>query len=190
MRLGGWWRLWLVATGLYGVLVAIVFWQAWRSPTLEGIAHQESFKFRMSNEAQAVLNQPVDVLAIMSMQQLKDGLAFAMSEGDQESRRAFETEIEERRTKPWSRAPIILEMPNGFEFSVNGNTPKADMTLIGREYTRVLREVLQQENSERRKSHIREGLAVWLIPALTVCALGLLARWVYNGFEKNRPTRQ
>src|SRR5260221_13343252 len=53
MRLGGWWRLWIALSVVYGALVSIYTWNAF--PTLAALEHEPEFITQMASEAQAAL---------------------------------------------------------------------------------------------------------------------------------------
>jgi|SRR6266542_3854931 len=53
VRLGGWWRLWIVGSALYGVIVATLTWDTF--PQVETIPYDESQLKLLSNETRAIL---------------------------------------------------------------------------------------------------------------------------------------
>jgi len=175
MRLGGWWRLWLALAAVYAAVVALVVAATW--PNIESVEHHPSFLYRMSESAQAVLNRA----GLPTRQELEQALIEADRRGAVEDARRLARAISDRRQKPaWSEAPILLEMPNKHRLEVVAQTPKSEMELLSGEYTRILRTELQAQ----RYSAVAGAFLYWLIPMAVIGVLGMLARWVYDGFRR------
>lgn len=56
MKLGGWWRLWIVLTAIYGAVVVAFFISEWPSPAK--VPHGPWLTYRMSAESQRLLQAP------------------------------------------------------------------------------------------------------------------------------------
>lgn len=172
--LGGWWRLWLALSGLYGAAVIAVAVAAW--PDVPQVSHHPSLYYRMSETAQTVMNRA----GLPTREELERGLIEADRSGDASRARYFALEIRDRQSKGrWQDAPIILEMPNKHQILVAGSTSKSESELVGREYARVL----QDEVESLRWRAVLYFALVWLGPVAAVCALGLLTSWVVAGFR-------
>jgi hypothetical protein len=57
VNLGGWWRLWIAMSLVYGIAIGAIAFTSW--PNLSSIAHHPSFDYRLPPPAAAVLNRPV-----------------------------------------------------------------------------------------------------------------------------------
>jgi hypothetical protein len=169
---GGWWRLWVVLAVIYAGLVAIYTWTSW--PEVSRTAHHPAFIYQMSPEARAVIDRP------KTLAELEQALIAADRAGSVEKARGFAQEILRiRKRDNWEDAPIVLEMPNGHQLHVAGDTKPEQTTLIGREYTRVL----QAATTEAKMAAVGNALLIWLIPTLVVCVFGLAVAWVFRGFR-------
>lgn len=176
MQLGGWWRLWIALGAVYGFAVVAVMATLW--PDASKISHHPSFIFRMSEPAQAVLNRP----PVKSMRELERALIAAGYAGAIDDAKKYARTIKERMEKPWTGDPLVLDMANGHTFDVAADTTEADLQLLRREYTRVL----QTEATEARGRLAMNAALIWLLPTLALCVLGLLARWIIDGFRVDK----
>ena|SRR5437870_41454 len=174
-HLGGWWRLWIVLAVIYGGLVASYTWLSW--PEVSNVSHDPGFLKQMSPEALAVLDRH------KTLAELEQAFIAADRAGATENARKLAQEIVRRRERPvWEQAPMVLEMPNGYEFQVAGDTKPEQTKLVGRDYVRVLQSVA----SEMRIAALSNALLWWLVPSILVCALGLAVAWVFRGFTVGR----
>jgi len=80
----------------------------------------------------------------------------------------------------WQDAPIIMEMPNGFELELPSNISKDEQSLVAKDYVRVLNLELEKEKSQV----VRDAFLVWSIPTVAVLLLGIAFGWVYRGFKR------
>lgn len=163
MRIGGWWRLWIVLSGIYTSLVMIIAFSVASWPTVESISHHPSFNYRMSEQAQAVINKRWDA------KQLK---------ADVESMLADNIPKEEIDEYVGSHFPITLQMANGHTYEVARDDKSQDFNVVAQEYTHVLRSEMQT----RRKDVIVTVFGIWIVPIAVACLLGLMTRWVWSGF--------
>ncbi len=173
--LGGWWRLWIVLTLIYGGAVTAFTWMSW--PDVSRISHDPAFLKQLSADAVLILERP------KTLPELERALVEADRAKNTEFARNLAQQIIRLREAPkWQQAPKVLEMPNGHEFQVAGDTPDDLATLVAKEYVRVLQSVA----SERRFTAIGTALLVWFLPSAFVCALGLAVAWVVRGFRGAR----
>lgn len=174
--LGGWWRLWIVVSVIYGGLVAAYTWMLW--PEVSRVQHDARFIKQMSPGALAVLEAPKTIA------ELERALIEADRSGATEQARTLARRIRDlREGREWETAPIVLEMPNGHEFKVAGDTKDEQAKLVGKEYVRLLQSVA----AEQRFAAVGTALLAWLIPSLLLCGLGLAVAWVIRGFKRREP---
>ena len=150
IRIGGWLRLWVVGCIVYGAIVVDI--TVAEFPKVEGIAHNESYIKRLSDQSLLILAGRVQP--------------------------AFPADA-----PAWARAPIVLEMPNGYTMQAPGNTTQEQAKEVVKDYAGVL----QTMANEQRLSAIAKGLILWLVPCFVVLAMGLAVRWIYRGFRAGTP---
>ena len=171
-RVGGWWRLWSVLAVIYGCLIAAYTWTTW--PEASRTSHDPRFLKQMSPEALAVINRP------KSLTEIEQAFVAADDAGAIETARKLAQDIRRLRERPeWERAPIVLEMPNGYEFQVAGDTKPEQSSLVGRDYVSVLQSV----SAEKRIAALGAAVLLWLLPSVAVCVLGLAVAWILRGFK-------
>ena len=156
MKLGGWWRLWVALSIMYGLLVAVYTFNTF--PSLETIPHQDEYLSMMSTEAH-------EIVAIKPLPRSLPSVAKG------------EMEFAILGPGPDER---FLSMSNGFTFTLAGHLTDAQRNVVAHEYTRVLYSVLPGA----KRSAILIALLIWLGPVVAMCLLGLTARWVIGGFRK------
>jgi hypothetical protein len=176
-NLGGWLRLWISLTLIYGCAVVSFSWIFW--PHVEDIPHRVAFE-EMSPEALTI------ILLSKKRSVLESLLADANSRGDAEEARSLAKQIEELDMKR-NRAEIddflheteiVLPMPNGHEFAVAADTTTEDQQLVINDYMRALKSGLR----ERRTIVARDAFLFWSIPIIIIFVLGAATGWVYRGF--------
>lgn len=174
-QLGGWWRLWIVLTLIYGCAVAAFTWISW--PEVSRIPHDPAFLKQMSSDAVLILERP------KNLSELERALVEADRAKNTEFARKLAQQIVRLRESPkWQQDPMVLEMPNGHEFQVAGDTPKDLAGVVGKEYVRVLQSVA----SEKKLRSLGAAVLAWLVPSAFVCALGLAVAWIIRGFRGAR----
>lgn len=80
----------------------------------------------------------------------------------------------------WKSDPIVLEMANRATFEVPGTTPDEQSQELAKDYVRVLNSILQ----EKRLAAIKTAVIWWLVPCISVLALGWAIGWTYRGFKQ------
>lgn len=168
MKISGWWRLWIVLSGIYAVIVITVTVTVW--PSIRSIPHHPSFNYRISDASQKVLARPNSPATLALEQKLID----ADKRGAKDEARMYALEIKDRRAKLWE-----VEMPNGHRFEISANSTEIELERIGREYT----EVLTAEVHKERAWTTFYAFLWWLCPVVAVCILGGLTRWIFQGFK-------
>lgn len=166
--------MWMVLSGIYAVIVVAVAVSFWPGPS--SVSHHPSFIYRMNDDALKILARKES----STMAELEEALVAADKKGSVDEARMYTLEIKDRRANPWKGDPFVLEMANGFKMQVSARTSNEEKLLLGKEYARVVNDELAKE----RWWVVLYAFLSWLVPLLVVCALGLLARWVYQGFKK------
>jgi hypothetical protein len=146
-RLGGWWRLWIVASVIYGAIIVVLTWNSYSR--VESISYEASHIKRLSDQTLLILG----------------GRVQPPISAD---------------TPKWASAPIILEMPNGHEFKVLGNTTPEQSKEVAKDYVGVLNSIA----TEQRISALQHAFLAWAVSCLLVLALGGAVRWIYRGFRR------
>lgn len=173
MKLGGWWRLWIAVAGIYAAVVVSLAVRDF--PEISSIHHHPSFVSQLSKESQSVLTRPPQSPTI----EMERKFAEALRSGETAKARLYELELKQlKSTRFWESDNLVLEMPNGHIFSVPAGAKDSELDRLGKEYT----DALNSELGERRKSAAAEALLWWAVPTFSLCLLGLLFRWVKNGF--------
>ncbi len=159
MKLGGWLRMWIVLSGLYGGFVVIYTWNTF--PTLATMPHEDTYLSLMSREAQDIVSIPAKPREVKSESKAEPPLMqFAILKPPPDE--------------------IPLRLPNGFTFNLAGHLTDEQRNTVQREYTRVLQNALPALQRES----IQTALLAWLIPSVLVLLLGLAVRWIYKGFKR------
>jgi hypothetical protein len=170
--LGGWSRLWIIVTAVYGCIVAIVASESW--PRIEKIDHRAHFIEGMSPEAQSVLRTSA------KLSQTQDALNAAIDARNLDNARELSLRVARMRIEAgWKGQPISLYMPNGHRFTVPGDTTEQQSQLLRSEYVRVLADRVQ----ERRVTLIGGAVLWWLVPAVLLAGLGAAVGWIIRGFR-------
>jgi hypothetical protein len=160
--LNGWWRLWIVLSIVYGVVVATLFWP--RPLSGESIPHDSAFVNEMSPDTQKIVEE-LEFEDLLRRRQAAFG--------------------GEPPKPPENRpSPITLRMPNGHDFQIPGDTTEEQAKRVGKEYVRVL----MAQADRKRRLVIETGFLIWLIPSVAVAVLGLTFAWIRRGFQKQQRT--
>jgi hypothetical protein len=167
VRLNGWQRLWIVLCALYAVPVATVLYLFW--PTPEQIHHREGFVSRMPAHFQKL------VITVYPGEYAK-GEAWKLlgEKGKKVTVEALDI----------LNAGLIL-LPNGAILAVRAQTNRTSQTDIARAYWAVVRAEARAE-----RWTMAWWLALeWLVPCLTVYAVGWATAWVRRGFKNGASGR-
>lgn len=176
MKLGGWWRLWIAVSAIYGIGVIAFTALAW--PDVAQISDHPSFRDRMPSEAKSVM----DRIQPKPLPDLIRALREADRTGAVEEAKHLANEISDRKSHPGLAEPIVIEMPNGYTIEIAGNTKKEESILVAKAYVGVLK----AEVESRRADLLKRALLAWLAPTLAICAIGLVSKWVYAGFKRGK----
>lgn len=154
-RLGGWTRLWVVITVLWGAVVgSLTVGQYWpsQSTALDG-------------------NDYAKLMANLSEQSLK------LMAGD--SDRGEELKVERLGNDLVLWDSRFLTLSDGKTIRISAATPERELEELKRDYEAAHRAVVQ----EMRAKHIFDSLILWLVPALSTLGIGMAVGWVYRGFK-------
>lgn len=203
-RLGGWWRLWVFLSVLWGVGVVVVVVADWPGNVAKRVLSEEDMKL-LSPQTQKMLadaksKEVLDLLA-------KDNIFDEPSKPRGMPWERFQKAEAAKRPngKPWESAPaehrvdgmkpsytippapddlllIPYVMRSGQELRLLCGTESLDA--VKQDYERV--QVLALRYA--RFSKVGYALLAWLMPCLTILALGLGFRWVVRGFKKETAT--
>lgn len=163
VKLGGWWRVWIAISVLYGGVVAAYSWHTF--PTLKALGHENTYVSLMSREAQ-------DILRVEPRRR-----PFKPSRPDL-SEKSVLYKIE--RDLYDDRDITRVVMPNGHEFEIASHVSEPQRNEIAREYTKVLQSALPPKQAEA----LMWAFVCWLAPVLLLCGLGVSTRWIYRGFKQ------
>jgi hypothetical protein len=175
MKLGGWWRLWIVSSGIYAAILAVAFASHW--PKASEVPHGPWLLYRMSQSSQRLLQRPSP-----TMQDLEQGLAEADRSGNVIQARELAKQITVGREQPWRLYPIAIPGPNGHYLSIPADSTKEEAADIAGDYKRVV-----EDEAFRQKVKRAELFLLALIcPPTLLLALVFSALWVRRGFQNNR----
>jgi hypothetical protein len=193
MKLNGWQRLWVLVTILWLLPVALFTYSDW--PLAIGISKSDVYS-RMQPEDGHRLTDYYDVMAsrqgwtnvvelgITKLQQDKGFMAASIQ--DQKAYLAH-IDADFAKASPLDQNAYLGHITGitGPTVDIDGHTvqfiqnvPQEDMNQTARGYDSVLRQIL------RRKRGVLFGQAVafWLVPVISLYALGIAFRWVRRGF--------
>jgi hypothetical protein len=193
MRLNGWQRLWVLAAVLWLLPVILFSFAGW--PTTAGISKADVY-YRMKPDDGHRLTDYYDVMAsrlggtnavtprIAALQQDKDFLA-----GSTKDQKAYLSSIDPDfgKASPLDQNAYLGHITGitGPTVDIDGHSvqfirdvPQEDMNQTARAYHTALRQIL----THKRAALVGEVFAFWMIPAITLYALGWAIRWVRRGF--------
>ena len=173
MRLGGWWRLWIVLSVAHVALVALFFANSWPAP--ERVAHGPWMEYRLSPSSAALLAKHAP-----SMESLEMDLIDADRIGDSARAHQLARQIIVARQNPSSLAPVTYRARNGHSFEFPPGTTDKETAEFAADYDRVL----HAEVAEAVVKAKRELLAAAFIPPLFLLLFGLSVSWVRRGFTR------
>lgn len=160
-RLGGWWRLWIFLSVLWGVAVVTVVIADWPGNAAKRVLSEEDMKL-LSPQTQKMLAdaKTKEVLDLLD----KDPLAGLRSDN----------------YIPAPDEPLLIPyvMRSGQELRLLCGTESLDA--VKQDYERVQNLTL----SNARFKMVGFAFLFWLVPGLSVLAFGLGFRWVVRGFKK------
>lgn len=164
-RLGGWWRLWIVVTVLWFVLVVAFGIAVW--PSRQPALTAEDLK-TLSPSSVALIYTPNPSLKTPTS--LPDDLFPPAKKGASER-------------GPWDRwasSPVLFTAPDGTEHTLIPAVTAEQIASFKADYMRVQAFKLRAERLE----WAWKLTLVWALPCLIALALGLSAHWVFRGFKR------
>ena len=161
MRLNGWQRLWVVVSGCWLAVVAVVAWAAWPVPSQVSVP--EVFE-RVDPE----LRSRFDISG--------SAAAFARRLGGRVVPLEPAKPITDEQGNPLPPGPIVDISDHVLQFVPGLTGP--EMTTAAAAYD----DALQQVTAQKRRRAFGVALAVWLAPVMVVYVLGAAVAWVRRGF--------
>jgi hypothetical protein len=169
MKLNGWYRLWILLSTIYFILVTS--YVILEFPKAENIPHQSEFYKKLSKKSAGMI----------SSNNLEDALAL----GHEITTDFTPVKEEEENVKPIDFHPII-EMPNKHTIEFNAKLSEEDMKIASQEYWRIV----EQKASEKRHHLLLYAFLFWIFPCIALYALGWSINWVYKGFKQKKDAQQ
>ncbi len=194
MRLNGWHRLWVLATVLWSLPVILFSYAGW--PATAGVSKADVYS-RMKPDDGHRLTDYYDVTAsrlgwtnvvtprIAALQQDK---AFLAASAKDQKAYLSDTDPHFAKASPLDQNAYLGNITGitGPIVDIDGHTvqfvqavSQEDMNQTARAYHAALRQIL----TRKRAAFVGEALGLWLIPAISLYALGLAIRWVRRGFS-------
>jgi hypothetical protein len=200
MKLNGWQRLWVLLAVLWLLPVAFFTYELWPQPAF---ISKGNVYMQLKHDDGGRLTDYYDVLAtmfggtnaadsplIVRLRQDKDFLAAStkeqkayLADADPEFKRASTTNQNAYLDHITGRTGPSVEI-DGTTVQFVADLPQEDMNQTARAYHEVTRGILIHE----REVVLAKAFAYWLIPALTVYAMGLAIVWVRRGFYRPEST--
>ncbi len=188
-RIGGWWRLWLVCSGLWFVLVVgtgVLYWPK-ELPTVYPL-HSD----KLNQESRDLLLPLPDKVGPSFFDQPAPNAIMAPDDEEGPWKEFQKKKLELRGYKvlpPLPPGATLLDTvsvsmfffaPDGQEFKLPSKTTKAQVDSLRTDYKRVQKAIL----TSMRLQHTFWTLFMWVVPCAIVALLGLAFRWVFRGFKK------
>lgn len=178
MKLGGWWRIWVVLSlfysvavlGLYTVLVVgHSFW-----PTIDDVRYQPRHAYLLTQQSRDLLDA-----APPSVEVLQKELRAAQRMGQQEKASRLADQILLTQAKIESTRAIQLTAPNGQIFRVPASATPEQVAHLQRD----LSTILNKDLSSRRSTILWLAAVTLFAPPVFLLLLGLAVGWVRRGFK-------
>ena len=181
-RLGGWWRLWVFLGVLWGIAVVLLTAVNWPSLAEKRWLFDDQIRL-LSAQSQKVLSDAQVAVDEEIRQAQLPPLPPGFHLDTPKPLRKGDVVVVPPGKVPWEMkwkvVPSTEVMQNGPEFQMIASFQ--EVAAFKQDYSRVQDMLL-------RKARFRVvGFAflIWLIPCLSVLALGLGFRWVKRGFKKD-----
>ena len=194
-KLHGWHRLWILLSIVYFVLVAS--YVILNFPKAENISHQSEFYKKLSTKSAGMIYPATidDALALGGKIVQETELQNAQRAGGKKN---INTELQLPAgfilDKPQSSIKKdifdeiqpsidfhpIMEMPNKHTIEFNAKLSEENMKIASEEYWRVVK----QKTTEKRLHLLFYAFLCWVVPCLSLYALGWSIGWIYEGFKQ------
>ncbi len=152
--MNGWKRLWVLASGIYLVVVVVI--AAMSFPKPESVHHTQALYDQLAPEVKQKI------------------LGNENSENYREEKRTY---LEEARNRD---LVTEVEMPNKHIMVFLKQVPKQEMEAAAKQYWSVV----EKTATKQRARHIGFAFLWWALPVLALYVLGWSVGWVYRGFRK------
>ena len=191
IRLGGWWRLWIVCSALWVAFITtfgVVEWPSVPPPLIaDGLNG-------LSPQSRAMLYNP-------ALAQLEKDLSALP---DDPAKPPYPVPAPDDDKGPWLKyqkgkkaaasgwtvlpdsEPILFLAPDGLQRKLNPETTFEQLEAFKADYIRAQHSLLVT----KRFDHARKMSLLALIPCGVILLLGLSVRWVFRGFKKEAAVGQ
>ncbi|WP_285576036.1 hypothetical protein [Geothrix limicola] len=190
-RLGGWWRLWILLSVLWGIGAVVAVLADWPGPLEKQVLTPDQIKLlspqshKMLSDAQAYVEDEIRrALPALPSGAHLDSPKFIDAPGPtlQTIKKGDVVVTPPGKAPPWETAwriePSNETMPSGQEFLLNASTD--ELRAFKQDYSRVQGLVLRNA----RLKLVGFALFLWTAPCLLLLAFALGFRWVVRGFKK------
>lgn len=172
MRLGGWWRLWIVLSASYVTLVVLFFSSFW--PSRETVSDGPWVDGRLQEESRALLGRPVHTLHSLQL-----ALDHANEVGDADRAAALARKIDAARQDPAVIAPVVYTAANGRRFEFPAGTSPQAVAAFSADHEQVVDAQVAADFA----TTLRQFLLALVIPPALLLLAGLAFSWVRRGFR-------
>lgn len=154
-RIGGWTRLWVVITLLWGAVVGSLtvgdYWPS-RSTQLDRNGY-DKLMAKLSEKSLKLMADDPDQGKELRVERVGNDLVL------------------------WDSR--FLTLSDGKTIRISAATPERELEELKRDYEAAHRAVVH----EMRVEAIFDSLILWLVPALSTLGIGMAIGWVYRGFK-------
>ena len=193
MKLGGWHRLWIFLSVIY-LLVVIIFAIYEFPPKAEDTPHKHEFFQKLSIESREMISDKniYDYSDFSNEWDWADIYEHVKSISDLEKQvqRLIDLKVPEKQISEFIQEQTVSEqvkeivllsriMPNGRRITFKKGISDEQMNTVAKEYM----DILSQEASEPRASFMLNVFLIWIIPCLSLYAIGWSIRWFFRGFK-------
>lgn len=170
-KLGGWWRLWIVAAVLWGIVAGFGL-----VGQLTGQLSPSVFEGRYLNEFEMKLLSETTQALVISEDEAQD-MGYQTSEGPVANLPKFPVLPPDH---PLTELASYYQLPSGQRVFLKTKTTRAQRDSIQQDFTRVQHMLMW----EQRRNVMLGYLLFWSIPCLSILALAQAGRWVAMGFKR------
>lgn len=193
-RLGGWWRLWIVGSVLWGITVFSLFAASWPSSWDQHKLDNEEMKL-LSSATQGLIFAQHNEKGVDSSDPL-DGLVDGKTQSGSKKQIFIDDVPRSKPSKssagvdfrpitpehgPWEDyATPLVQLTSGQEITLKPHTSQEQINSVRQDFARVQQTLMWRD----RRRDMLAGFWIWSIPCLSVLALAQAGRWVVVGFRK------
>jgi hypothetical protein len=189
MKLNGWYRLWILLSASYFVLVTS--YVILEFPKVDDMPHQSLFYKKLSKKSAGIIWPATheDALALgvdvsdlyreVFGPGLPDYVLKAIPWDD------YQNVLRSRRSEAVDNNQIdfhpIIEMPNRHTIEFKNISSKDDMNTASKEYCLGI----EEKTTEKRLHLLFYAFLSWIFPCISLYVAGRSFHWVYKGFKQD-----